>query len=192
MDAFNVYTSRFLEVIDSLKISDYQVWNNLESLSKGTMSKIRCGRVGVSMNVLYEFCNKYNVNANYILTGEGEMLKSEPASSDSESKTNKTSAPYQIETKNINIDLHGEQIDSKRTIEVLIKVIETYQTRMDDLLNVIEVLKNENTDLKEHKQSIRYRVEDIKPPTYGVLCFFKFLCGNNYLNVGGFFLILSP
>ena len=109
MDAFNVYTSRFLEVIDSLKISDYQVWNNLESLSKGTMSKIRCGRVGVSMNVLYEFCNKYNVNANYILTGEGEMLKSEPASSDSESKTNKTSAPYQIETKNINIDLHGEQ-----------------------------------------------------------------------------------
>ena len=63
MDAFNVYTSRFLEVIDSLKISDYQVWNNLESLSKGTMSKIRCGRVGVSMNVLYEFCNKYNVNA---------------------------------------------------------------------------------------------------------------------------------
>ena len=34
MDAFNVYTSRFLEVIDSLKISDYQVWNNLESLSR--------------------------------------------------------------------------------------------------------------------------------------------------------------
>lgn len=31
MDAFNVYTSRFLEVIDSLKISDYQVWNNLYS-----------------------------------------------------------------------------------------------------------------------------------------------------------------
>ena len=54
-----------------------------------------------------------------------------------------------MKQKNFNIDLHGEQIDSKRTIEVLIKVIETYQTRMDDLLNVIEVLKNENTDLKE-------------------------------------------
>lgn len=54
-----------------------------------------------------------------------------------------------MKQKNINIDLHGEQIDSKRTIEVLIKVIETYQTRMDDLLNVIKVLKNENTDLKE-------------------------------------------
>lgn len=57
-----------------------------------------------------------------------------------------------LKQKNINIDLHGEQIDSKRTIEVLIKVIETYQTRMDDLLNVIEVLKNENTDLKEQLQ----------------------------------------
>lgn len=145
MDAFNVYTSRFLEVIDSLKISDYQVWNNLESLSKGTMSKIRCGRVGVSMNVLHEFCNKYNVNANYILTGEGEMLKPQPTSS----------APHQIETKNINIDLQGEQIDSKKTIEVLIKVIQTYQTRTDDLLNVVEVLKNENADLKEQLQKLK-------------------------------------
>ena len=55
---------------------------------------------------------------------------------------------YQIETKNINIDLQGEQIDSKKTIEVLIKVIETYQTRMDDLLNVVEMLKDENANLK--------------------------------------------
>lgn len=55
---------------------------------------------------------------------------------------------HQIETKNINIDLQGEQIDSKKTIEVLIKVIETYQTRMDDLLNVVEMLKDENANLK--------------------------------------------
>lgn len=116
------------------------------------MSKIRCGRVGVSMNVLYEFCNKYNVNANYILTGEGDMFKPQPTSPYLESKMDKTSAPHQIETKNINIDLQGEQIDSKKTIEVLIKVIETYQTRMDDLLNVVEVLKNENADLKEQLQ----------------------------------------
>lgn len=53
-----------------------------------------------------------------------------------------------MKQKNINIDLQGEQIDSKKTIEVLIKVIETYQTRMDDLLNVVEVLKDENANLK--------------------------------------------
>ena len=29
------------------------------------------------MNVLYEFCSKYNANANYILTGEGSPLKDE-------------------------------------------------------------------------------------------------------------------
>lgn len=31
-----------------------------------------------------------------------------------------------------------------------------------------------------------------KPPTCGILCFFKFLCGNNYLSVGGFLFTLSP
>ena len=89
-----------------------------------------------------------DVSSEWLLRGEGDMLKPQPTSPYLESKTNKTSAPHQIETKNINIDLQGEQIDSKKTIEVLIKVIETYQTRMDDLLNVVEVLKDENANLK--------------------------------------------
>lgn len=39
------------------------------------------------------------VSSEWLLRGEGEMLKSQPTSLDLESKTNKTSAPHQIETK---------------------------------------------------------------------------------------------
>lgn len=74
MEAFNDYTYRFLETIEKLELTDYKVWNTLENLSKATMSKIRRGICGVSMNTLQEFCQTYNVNANYILTGKGDMF----------------------------------------------------------------------------------------------------------------------
>lgn len=74
MEAFNDYTYRFLETIEKLELTDYKVWNTLENLSKATMSKIRRGICGVSMNTLQEFCQTYNVNANYILTGRGSMF----------------------------------------------------------------------------------------------------------------------
>lgn len=72
--ATNAYSERFLQVIDKLEVTDYKVWNTLENLSKATMSKIRRGICGVSMNTLQEFCQTYNVNANYILTGKGDMF----------------------------------------------------------------------------------------------------------------------
>lgn len=74
MEAFNDYTYRFLETIEKLELTDYKVWNTLENLSKATMSKIRRGICGVSMNTLQEFCQTYQVNANYILTGKGNMF----------------------------------------------------------------------------------------------------------------------
>lgn len=73
-EAFNDYTYRFLETIEKLELTDYKVWNTLENLSKATMSKIRRGICGVSMNTLQEFCQMYKVNANYILTGKGPMF----------------------------------------------------------------------------------------------------------------------
>lgn len=79
-EAFNDYTYRFLETIEKLELTDYKVWNTLENLSKATMSKIRRGICGVSMNTLQEFCQIYNVNANYILTGKGNMFLSEESS----------------------------------------------------------------------------------------------------------------
>lgn len=88
MEAFNDYSERFLSVIESLGLTDYKVWNKLENLSKGTMSKIRTGRCGVSMNTLQEFVQAYpTVNADYIITGRGSMFVTPEMS---ESDTEKT------------------------------------------------------------------------------------------------------
>lgn len=73
MAAFNEYSERFLEIIDELEYSDYKVWNEVKSLSKATMSKIRRGVCGVSMNTLSDFIEQYpEVNADYIITGRGD------------------------------------------------------------------------------------------------------------------------
>lgn len=72
MAAFNEFSERFLEVIDELEYSDYKIWNEVESLSKATMSKIRRGICGVSMNALSDFVAQYpEVNSDYIITGRG-------------------------------------------------------------------------------------------------------------------------
>lgn len=83
MAAFNEYSERFLNVIEQLDLSDYKVWNEVESLSKATMSKIRRGICGVSMNTLCDFVDKYpKVNADYIITGRGSMFIDEETQND--------------------------------------------------------------------------------------------------------------
>lgn len=78
MEAFNDYTGRFLATIEAMGLKDSEVVNALEDLSKGTMSKIRNARCGVSMNTLQEFCIAYpNVSSNYIITGRGNMFLDE-------------------------------------------------------------------------------------------------------------------
>lgn len=79
MEAFNDYTERFLAVIEAMGLKDSEVVSALEDLSKGTMSKIRNARCGVSMNTLQEFCMAYpNVSSNYIITGRGDMFQDKP------------------------------------------------------------------------------------------------------------------
>ena len=129
-------------------VSESQFAKMIGSNQKTINQQLR-GERSISLDTISKILSSFeDVSSEWLLRGEGDMLKPQPTSPYLESKTNKTSSPQQIETKNINIDLQGEQIDSKKTIEVLIKVIETYQTRMDDLLNVVEVLKDENANLK--------------------------------------------
>lgn len=139
---------RVISICRQKSVSESQFAKMIGSNQKTINQQLR-GERSISLDTISKILSSFeDISSEWLLRGEGDMLKPQPTSPYLESKTNKTSAPHQIETKNINIDLQGEQIDSKKTIEVLIKVIETYQTRMDDLLNVAEVLKDENANLK--------------------------------------------
>ena len=124
----------------------------------------------IVQSILYSF---EDISSEWLLRGEGEMIKpqqkptvaaagaaigaaigvlAEPGIS-AISTLNGLSSSTEPENEDINKDSQDEQIESQRTIEVLIKVIETYQDRVDDLLNVVESLKNENTKLKSQLES---------------------------------------
>lgn len=139
---------RVISICRQKSVSESQFAKMIGSNQKTINQQLR-GERSISLDTISKILSSFeDISSEWLLRGEGDMLKPQPTSPYLESKTNKTSAPHQIEIKNVNIDLQGEQIDSKKTIEVLIKVIETYQTRMDDLLNVVEVLKDENANLK--------------------------------------------
>lgn len=67
---------RFHEVMDSLGLSDYKVHTSIEGITKNMISKLRQGHTEeVSVKILMPFCEAYpQVNANYILTGKGDMF----------------------------------------------------------------------------------------------------------------------
>ena len=122
---------RVISICRQKSVSESQFAKMIGSNQKTINQQLR-GERSISLDTISKILSSFeDISSEWLLRGEGDMLKPQPTSPYLESKTNKTSAPHQIETKNINIDLQGEQIDSKKTIEVLIKVIETYQTRMD-------------------------------------------------------------
>ena len=130
MEAFNDYTYRFLETIEKLGLTDYKVWNTLENLSKATMSKIRRGICGVSMNTLQEFCQTYQVNANYILTGKGNMfLNSESPALLSKEEVEGTPSPESAE--------YWERM-YKSTLVMYESLLDDLQNRFDELDNSLK------------------------------------------------------
>lgn len=91
---------RFYEVMDSLSLNDYKVHTGIERITKNMMSKLRQGHTEeVSVKILIPFCEAYpQVNANYILTGKGDMFldsESSATNSDTEPKFSTTSAMYE-------------------------------------------------------------------------------------------------
>lgn len=70
---------RFFEVAKSLELTDYRIYTDIEAITKNMIVKLRNGDVEeVSTKILVPFCLAFpNVNANYILTGRGDMFLDE-------------------------------------------------------------------------------------------------------------------
>lgn len=67
---------RFFEVAKSLALTDYRIYTDIEAITKNMIVKLRNGDVEeVSTKILVPFCLAFpKVNANYILTGKGDMF----------------------------------------------------------------------------------------------------------------------
>lgn len=70
---------RFFEVAKSLELTDYRIYTDIEAITKNMIVKLRNGDVEeVSTKILVPFCLAFSkVNANYILTGRGNMFLDE-------------------------------------------------------------------------------------------------------------------
>ena len=70
---------RFFEVAKSLELTDYRIYTDIEAITKNMIVKLRNGDVEeVSTKILVPFCLAFpKVNANYILTGRGNMFLDE-------------------------------------------------------------------------------------------------------------------
>lgn len=78
------FPERFEQIIDYLDITPYKLAKEIYT-SEAIISNIRGGKTKPSYDFLQKLLNKYKVlNANWIITGEGEMLlnKTSPASKD--------------------------------------------------------------------------------------------------------------
>ena len=72
--AHNIYAERFINVIDSLNITDYKLANMIDMLHPN-LSRVRSGNSGVSLRILNNLCLAFpNVNADYLLNGRGDMF----------------------------------------------------------------------------------------------------------------------
>lgn len=164
---------RINEILSFYEITINRFSNGDSALQNRLSRQLSRGSAITSDTICLILSRFSDVSSEWLLRGEGEMIKpqqkpavaaagaaigaaigvlAEPGIS-AISTLNGLSSSTEPENEDINKDSQDEQIESQRTIEVLIKVIETYQDRVDDLLNVVESLKNENAKLKSQLET---------------------------------------
>ena len=66
---------RLLDSIKALKLTAYKISKDIPVISEVKMSHIKKGRNEPSIEILSSYCDKYKVSLDWILKGEGEMIK---------------------------------------------------------------------------------------------------------------------
>lgn len=126
---------RFLEVINELQITAYTL--EKENGVKNAQAKVSHYKKGVtksiSSDIIVGLCEAYpQVNANYILTGNGPMFKDN--------------------NENINKDSHGLQIDSNKQIKLLLEVINEQQKTIEYLTSIIKKKEEDSRNSTNNKK----------------------------------------
>ena len=64
-------------LIDNEKVVDKSELCNIFSIKPSKFSEIMSQRMSAGMDIIQNLCNKFNISAEWLLTGKGEMLKTD-------------------------------------------------------------------------------------------------------------------
>lgn len=133
----NITTSRFLEVINELQITAYTL--EKENGVKNAQAKVSHYKKGVtksiSLDIIVGLCEAYpQVNANYILTGNGPMFKEETP-------------------QNINEYSQGIQIDNTKQMRHMLDVMNEQQKTIENLTEYIKKIESQLKNSIESKKN---------------------------------------
>lgn len=87
-------TLRFLKQMQELNLTGYQLKKNGVIGNEATLTKIKQGLQQPSRKTLDKFCEVYNINKVWLLTGEGDMLKSGDEATDKPRINYSQGVPY--------------------------------------------------------------------------------------------------
>lgn len=146
MDRKNVneITRRFINTYKEMGITGYRMEKESNErassiITKQKISNIEKEIVDASIDVVSEFCILYpKVNANYILTGNGEMFLSN-------------------ESEDINKLLENKQIESNKITKTLLSIINEQKKQIDGLIDLTNILLNNSDDsqiMLDNKKSV--------------------------------------
>lgn len=139
----NDVTRRFIETYKEMGLTGYRMGKYCSSITKQKISNIENGITEASLDMVSNFCEAYpQVNANYILTGKGDMFL----------KENQEGEVKEIKASHIKVMYENIIKDKEEQIEALKKEINRL-TRENDRLTGENSIMREQIGIGGRKSS---------------------------------------